>query len=61
MERTYTEKEIKDWFDSMMKEYQNCAFNNSLQAVYDHMFDPLWHKKNLATFAEKDIDKSSST
>ncbi len=61
MERTYTEKDIKDWFESMMKEYKNCTFHDALQSVYDHMFDPFWRRKNLATFVENDIDKSSST
>lgn len=57
MERTYTEQEIKDWFEYMMDKYQNCPTHNHLQSVYDSMFDPFWKRNNLKTFVEKPIDK----
>ena len=57
MEKTYTEQEIKDWFKSMMKEYQHCPFNQHLQDVYDEMFDPYWERHNLQTFVENRVDK----
>lgn len=55
MEKTYTEQEIKDWFENMMKEYQNCPMNQHLRQVYDDMFDPFWEKNNLQTFVEKKL------
>ncbi len=57
MEKTYTEQEIKDWFKSMMKEYQNCPFGQHLQSVYNEMFKPFWKRHNLQTFVENRVDK----
>ena len=53
MEKTYTEQEIKDWFKSMMKEYQHCQMGQHLQSVYHVMFDRFWKRNNLQTFIEK--------
>lgn len=39
MERTYTESELKQWFEFMLEKYQNCNFNFSLIHVRDAMFD----------------------
>ena len=58
MEKTYTEQEIKDWFESMMKEYKNCPMGQHLLAAYNKMFDPFWKRENLQTFVEKRVDKS---
>lgn len=41
--KTYTEEEIKKWFDVMMKKYPNSAFNNHLQSVKDEMFPPRFY------------------
>lgn len=57
MEKTYTEQEIKDWFESMMKEYKNCPMGQHLLAAYNKMFDPFWKRENLQTFVEKRVDK----
>lgn len=57
MEKTYTEQEIKDWFNSMMKKYPNCPMGQHLRQVYDEMFDPFWERNNLKTFVEKRVDK----
>ena len=39
MERTYTESELKQWFEFMLEKYQNCNFNFSLIHVKDAMFN----------------------
>jgi hypothetical protein len=41
--KTYTEEEIKKWFDVMMKKYPNSAFNDQLQSVKDEMFPPKFY------------------
>lgn len=58
MEKTYTEQEIKDWFEYMMNKYQNCPANDHLRSVRDSMFDPFWKRDNLKIFVEKHVDKS---
>lgn len=57
MERTYTEREIKDWFADRIKDYQNSPLGEHLRQVRDEMFDPFWKRNNLQTFVEKRVDK----
>lgn len=53
MEKTYTEQEIKEWFEYMMNQYKNCPANGHLLYVYDEMFNPFWERNNLKTFVER--------
>lgn len=49
MERTYTESELKQWFEFMLEKYQNCTFNFSLISVRDVMLnsDELYNLKKV--------------
>lgn len=58
MEKTYTEQEIKDWFEYMMNKYQNCPAHDHFRHVRDEMFDPFWKRNNLKTFVENPVDKN---
>ena len=37
--KTYTEQEIKEYFEYLKKTYQNCRFNEAVQHVEHTMFD----------------------
>ena len=37
--KTYTEQEIKEYFEYLKKAYQNCRFNEAVQQVEHTMFD----------------------
>jgi hypothetical protein len=37
--KTYTEDEIKEWFDKMKKKYPNCSTLNHLEMVEFMMFN----------------------
>ena len=39
MERTYTESELKQWFELTLKAFPNCPFYDHLLNVRDTMFD----------------------
>ena len=49
MERTYTESELKQWFEFMLEKYRNCTFNFSLISVRDAMLnsDELYNLKKV--------------
>lgn len=53
MEKTYTEEELKQWFQAMMKRYENCPTGFHLKSVYDSMFDDFWRSENLEVFVKK--------
>ena len=60
MEKTYTEKELKQWFQAMMKRYRDCPTEEHLQHVYAFMFDDFWKSHNLEVFVKnlkKDLTK----
>lgn len=44
---TYTEKEIKEWFEITLSEYKNTPMGDHVRAVQSLMFDPFWEKENL--------------
>lgn len=37
--KTYTEQEIKEYFEYLKKTYQNCRFNEAVQQIENTMFD----------------------
>lgn len=44
---TYTEKEIKAWFEMTLAELKNTPMGDHVRAVQSLMFDPFWETKNL--------------
>ena len=40
--KTYTEQEIKKYFEYLKKIYQNCSFNEAVQQVENTMFGTNW-------------------
>lgn len=44
---TYTEKEIKAWFEMTLAEYKNTPMGDHVRAVQSLMFDPFWEEENL--------------
>lgn len=52
---TYSEEEIKAWFDEKIKKYSNTPTKFHLEHVKDLMFDEMWWKhENL-----KKVQKNS--
>lgn len=51
--KTYTEQEIKEYFEYLKKTYQNCRFNEAVQHVEDTMFDADWSIHTIDKFLEK--------
>lgn len=44
-EITYTEQELKNWFEEMKKKYPNSMAEEHFRFVEMHMFDP-WNEEN---------------
>jgi len=44
---TYSEEEIKMWFDKKIKEYSNAPVEFHLKCVKRLMFDEDWERENL--------------
>lgn len=55
--KTYTEQQIKDWFDAMIKKYPNSNFEQYLISVKNHMFsnDDLTRRNNLENFLKNHL------
>lgn len=51
--KTYTEQEIKEYFEYLKKIYQNCPFNNAIQNVEHTMFDTDESIHTIDKFLEK--------
>ena len=51
--KTYTEQEIKKYFEYLKKTYQNCRFNEAVQHVECTMFDADWSAHTINQFLEK--------
>lgn len=49
----YTENEIKEWFDLMMKKYKNSPMEGHMKSARDLMFDDFWKADNIKTVVEK--------
>lgn len=44
---TYTDKEVKKWFEEMKKKYPNSNLYNHLVSIESFMFDDFHKKDNL--------------
>ena len=53
--KTYTEQEIKEYFEYLKKTYQNCRFNEAVQQVERTMFDTNGNIHTIDKFLEKTI------
>ena len=51
---TYSEEEIKAWFDEKIKKYSNTPAKFHFEFVKDSMFDEMWKNDNL-----KKVQKNS--
>jgi len=51
--KTYTEQEIKKYFEYLKKTYQNCRFNEAIQHVECTMFDANYSIHTIDKFLEK--------
>lgn len=49
----YTEQEIKDWFNLMMKKYKNSPMEEHMRSVCNRMFNEFWKSDNIKTMIEK--------
>lgn len=52
MEKNYTEKELKEWFEMMIKKYPNSVMEQHLISVRDEMFDK-WGGSNALNLVYK--------
>ncbi len=55
--KTYTEQEIKEYFEYLKKTYKNCRFNEAVQQVELTMFDDNYSIHTIDEFLKKSIDK----
>lgn len=51
--KTYTEQEIKEYFEYLKKTYQNCRFNEAVQHVEQTMFNTNWSVHTIDKFLRK--------
>lgn len=51
--KTYTEQEIKEYFEYLKKIYQHSRFNEAVQQVEHTMFDTEWSIHIIDKFLEK--------
>lgn len=50
---TYTEQEIKTWFETMKKKYPYSLMEEHLSMVQMEMFDPFCEENNLKKVLDK--------
>lgn len=56
---TYTEEEIKAWFETMKKRYPNSATYNQLVSIEHIMFNSVFEKNRLENF-KKALDTKNN-